>query len=137
MNDKKFFDTNVLIYLYSNDEPEKRDKAVSLVEKTGGIISTQVINELINVLRRKFNIEYGRITMAVRELEKVLHVSTVIGDTIHRALSIDSDTGYSWFDSLILASAIESGCDVLYSEDMHHGHTVDGTITIENPFIAT
>ncbi len=135
MSGKVFFDTNVLVYLYSSDEHEKRDKAVSLVENAGGIISTQVINELINVLHRKFNVEYGKIEMAVRELENVFHVSTVTQETIHRALVIGSGTGYSWFDSLIIASAIESGCDVLYSEDMRHNHTIDGTITIDNPFI--
>ncbi|RKZ71139.1 MAG: hypothetical protein DRR19_32760 [Candidatus Parabeggiatoa sp. nov. 1] len=66
MNDKRFFDSNIVVYLYSQDEPDKQSIAKNLVKNNQPIISTQVLGELANVLRRKFQMEYTDIVPSAR-----------------------------------------------------------------------
>ena len=137
MNDKKtiFIDTNVLIYAYSSDEVEKNETVSRLiVEQQKIVISTQVINEFINVMRKKRAVPIEDLQGVVRELASIFTISLVTVETIKRALAISQSFKYSYFDSLIIASAIESSCSVLYSEDMHHKHMVSKELIILNPF---
>jgi predicted nucleic acid-binding protein len=135
MSGKAFFDTNILIYLYSGDEPEKRDRSRVLVAETSGVISLQVINELANVLHRKFHIEYIFIAPVVGEMKDSFLIMDVTIETVRSALALGVKYKYSYFDSLIIASAMEAGCSVIYSEDMQHGQVIEGELTIQNPFI--
>ena len=68
MSDSIFFDTNIIIYLYSADEPEKRRRSQALLDARDGIISMQVLNEFSNTLRKKFKFEYDAIDSAIKEL---------------------------------------------------------------------
>ncbi len=137
MNDEKmiFIDTNVLIYAYSNDEVEKNEIVANLiVQEQKIVISTQVINEFINVMRKKRAVPIEDLQRVVRELTSIFTVSLVTVETIDQALTISKNLKYSYFDSLIIASAIENSCSVLYSEDMHHKHMVSKELIILNPF---
>ncbi len=98
------------------------------------IISTQVINEFINVMRKKRAVPIATLQGVVRELGSLCTVSLVTMETIECALGISQSHKYSYFDSLIIASAIENSCTILYSEDMHHKHVVADGLTILNPF---
>lgn len=133
---KVFLDSNVLIYLYSEDEPEKAELAQQCAQEPDAWISTQVLNEVSNVLRRKQKQTYPAILNVVRELQSNFQVTTITTQTIEQALLLGARYRYSYFDSLMLASALEQGCTVLYSEDMQDGQVVEGLLRISDPFIA-
>jgi predicted nucleic acid-binding protein len=134
MPDKVFIDTNVLIYGYSEDEPDKRQRAIDCVRSGEAWISTQVLNETINVLKRKFSLSYSQIRDAVQELSEGFPIVLVSVNTIEMALNLAERYQYSYFDSLILASALEAGCQILYSEDLHDGQRIENQLMIVNPF---
>ena len=134
MPDKVFFDTNVLIYGYSEDEPDKRQRAIDCVRSGEAWISTQVLNETINVLKRKFSLSYSQIREAVQELSEGFPIILVSVNTIEMALNLAERYQYSYFDSLILASALEAGCQILYSEDLQDGQRIENQLMIVNPF---
>lgn len=132
---KVFLDSNVLIYLYSEDEPEKAALALKCAQQTDAWISTQVLNEVSNVLRRKQKLAYADILLVIRELKDNFQITTVGLTTIEQAIFLGERYGYSYFDSLMLASALEQGCNVIYSEDMQHDQVVENLLRIINPFI--
>ncbi|CCI21521.1 conserved hypothetical protein [Microcystis aeruginosa PCC 9809] len=134
MPDKVFIDTNVLIYGYSEDEPDKRQRAIDCVRSGEAWISTQVLNETINVLKRKFSLSYSQIRDAVQEVSKGFPIVFVSVNTIEMALNLAERYQYSYFDSLILASALEAGCQILYSEDLQDGQRIENQLMIVNPF---
>lgn len=136
MPGKRFLDTNILLYLYSEDEPKKRLMAESLVrDDDRAWVSTQVLSEMANVLRRKFGLDYPTIAMAIAEVRGVFDVQVLTADTVAYALKLAERYGHSYFDSLILAAALECGCTTLVSEDMQHGLLVEASLTVQNPFV--
>ena len=135
MPGKPFVDTNVVLYLYSEDEPAKKTAAEKLVRgPERAWISTQVLSEMANVLRRKFRLEYPDIAAAIAEVRAACDVHIVTPETISLALRLGERYRHSYFDSLILAAALECGCDTLASEDMQDGLVVESQLSIRNPF---
>jgi predicted nucleic acid-binding protein len=132
MNVKPFFDTNILIYAFGEDE--KRSEVARILLATGGVISIQVLNEFVAVLKRKLKFTWPEIAealAAVRTLCPKIGELTIA--THEAAMKIAERYGYQIFDSLIIASAHEAKCKVLYSEDLHDGQEIDG-LMIRNPF---
>jgi predicted nucleic acid-binding protein len=134
MPGRHFLDTNILLYLYSEDEPDKQAVARTLTIGDRPWISTQVLCEMANVLRRKFGLEYSNVAAAIEEVRSACEVATITVETIARALELGSRYRYSFFDSLIIAAALECGCDTLVSEDFQHGFVAESRLTIRNPF---
>lgn len=134
MNANVFLDSNILVYSYSNSEIQKQEIARQLIAGSNSLISTQVLQELCNIVTRKFKFSYEQAATAIKECCKnnSLHINTE--DTILQACQIADRYGFSFFDSLIVAAALESGCAVLYSEDMQDGQVIDGKLTVTNPF---
>lgn len=130
---KPFLDSNVLIYLYSADEPAKREVAASLCSSPAAI-SSQVLNEVANVLTLKFNLAPDDVLGKIDEIADRLELSIVSLTTIRKALQLKHAYRYSYFDSLMLASALENECDILYSEDFQDGQIVEERLRIINPF---
>ena len=137
MNGRVFFDTNLLIYLYSSSEPEKRRVVESLYREFSqkATISFQVINEFINVLYKKFKIPTEGVEAAVRELEKRFLITPFDLETQKKALRLKERYGFQYYDALIIATAREQGCRTLYSEDMQHGQKINEDLVILNPFV--
>ncbi len=135
MNDRIFLDTNILIYLYSEDEIEKREVSQKLIDNYVPLISTQVINELSNVMIKKFNLTPTTVSQIVEELADSCIVNMITIKTIQNAIKLVETYKYSYYDSLIIASALENKCDKIYSEDMQHGQIIKGQLEILNPFI--
>ncbi len=136
MNDNiVFFDTNILVYLYTQSEPEKKDAIIKLIGLYKSLfISTQVINEFINVMLKKHQASYEQVMAALqKEILVQFNLLTVTQVTIHKALTIGDRYKYSYYDSLIIAAALECDASELYSEDMHDGHTIE-SLQITNPF---
>ena len=135
MKDKVFIDSNILIYAYSIDEPAKRQVVEDLLNQYDVIIiSTQTINEFVNVMTRKKRLDYKQVSLVVKELFSVFIVQIVDFEVIQKAIELAIRHHYSYFDSLIIAAAIAANCSVLYSEDMHHEHLIENRLKIINPF---
>ncbi|MDO8465487.1 MAG: PIN domain-containing protein [Gallionella sp.] len=134
MSAKTFLDTNIVVYLYSGDEPEKRAAALALIEQNNTVISTQVLSELANTLSRKFGLTFDVVAQAVAEVRDACTVVPVMPETITQALALAQKYRYSYYDSLILAAALSTGCETLSTEDMQHGQVIEGALTIRNPF---
>jgi len=134
MTDRVFVDTNVLIYAYSDTEPEKKEISLITLENKDIIISTQVINEFIWNMHNKFQIDIEFLRGLIDRLFNRFRVSLIEKDTIKQALDIAEQYKYSYWDSLIIASALGNDCLSLYSEDMQHDQIIENKLTIVNPF---
>ena len=135
MEGKSFLDTNIFVYAYSTTEPDKRKVALKLLSLDKVVISTQVVNEFIWVMNRKFGVERQKLRIVGSRLLEMFEVASIDVGTVRKALTIFVDYNYSLWDSLIIASALENGCSILYTEDMQHGQMVDGRLRIVNPFV--
>ena len=134
MGDKAFIDTNVLVYLYSWDEKEKQQAAYNAIENHDCIISTQIINEFCNVCIKKLGLSALEVRKAINEILAIFPLTLVDKRTINYAIELYGKYKYSYYDSLVISSALLSGCDYLLTEDMSNGQEIDEKITITNIF---
>ena len=131
MASKAFLDTNVLLYLLSADAA-KAARAEELVG-AGGVISVQVLNEFAAVASRKLGMSIAEIRECLEPIARLCRIEPLTPQTHARGLEIAARYGFSVVDSMIVAAALLSGCDTLYSEDLHHRQRIDGLL-IHNPF---
>jgi predicted nucleic acid-binding protein len=136
MNDKlAFLDTNILVYSYSISNEIKYERAIEIMQYNSCYISTQVISEFCNVLTKKMRFNPLKIKNLTSEFDLYFNIFTVNKNTTEKALDILDRYGYSYYDSLILSSALESNCSILYSEDLQHGQVIENSLKIINPFV--
>lgn len=138
MKDKVFFDTNILVYIFDKNEPEKSAIAKGLLKQYGTdgrlIISTQVLQELYVTLTKK-----NKMSMPKEQAEEIInHFSeyllvVVNKGIIKKAMKTHQGSNFSFWDSLIVEAAIQADCGILYSEDMQNNFKI-GSLTIQNPF---
>jgi predicted nucleic acid-binding protein len=138
MIEKIFLDTNILIYAYTSNEAAKtafiHDFFKKRLPDTGVIISTQVLGEFYTVMARH-KYPHKKIMEILRDLMNSSSVSGITLSTIEQCITLKEKYMYSWWDSLILASALESSCNIVFSEDMQHGQIIEKSLYIENPFL--
>lgn len=127
-----FFDTNILLYLLSGDS-EKADRAEALLAK-GGVISVQVLNEFTAVASRKLGLSYPEIREVLQTVREVCKVDSIMVETHDLGLQVAERYKFSFYDSLIVASALLARCGTLYSEDLQDDQIIDGRLTVRNPF---
>jgi predicted nucleic acid-binding protein len=136
MNNIFFIDSNIFIYSKINNQADIRYfKSKKLLEEISGdvIISTQVLNEYYNVLT-KHNIEHKLIIDSIYLILKNISLKYITLETIELCWKLREVYKYSYYDSLILASAIENNCNILYSEDFQDGQLINNKLRIINPF---
>jgi len=139
MSDKCFVDTNIFVYSRDASEPEKQDKAkrwlTQLWQQEAGRISAQVMNEYYVTVTQKLkpglSKEQARSDLRALAVWQPLDISTQL---IESAWDVQDQYAYSWWDSLVIASALFLDCQYLLSEDMQHEQTF-GTLKIINPFL--
>lgn len=137
MKDKVFLDSNVILYSYSKTELDKNQIANDLIFSLNEIlISTQVINEVTNILYKKFKLDTISIEDAILEIHNNLNVVNFSFTTQIKALKIKEKYKLQYYDCLIIATALENGCTILYSEDMQHGQIIENQLKIINPFLS-
>ncbi|TWJ11122.1 PIN domain-containing protein [Geobacter argillaceus] len=134
MKGKVFFDSNLWVYLNSRDP-----KAAVVSELVNShfsriIVSSQVLGEIYHVLVRKGFTDKETAREIVSDLQESFIIAPVTSATVSSAVTLNIRHGYSYWDSLIIASALENGCTTLFSEDLHHTQRVDGRLAIINPF---
>ena len=139
MSDKYFIDTNIFVYAFDKTDKRKRQIANSMIKRAlsehVGCISFQVVQEFINVSTRKFESP-----LSVSDCQKYLNtVLTTLCEVFaslelyHRSLDIMEHWRFSFYDSLIVAAALQAKCNILYSEDLQHNQKIE-SIIISNPF---
>lgn len=130
---RDFFDTNVLIYAVAKNGV-RTSKAEELLAG-GGILSVQSLNEFVAVARRKLNMSWKETSEFLDVISILCPNPVATSVKIHRTALVVAETyGYSIYDALIIAAALESGCRTLYSEDLQSGQVVNRQLTIKNPF---
>ena len=138
MPDRTFIDTNVLVYLYAGDAPEKAAVVADLLREGMGrnslVISTQVMQEFYSVLTTKFQkaVSESSAADALRRLA-VMEVVQVSPDLILAAAEISRRDKLNFWDALIIEAALEAGCTRLFTEDLQTGRSY-GAMRILNPF---
>ena len=131
---KTFIDTNILIYAFTADEPAKQETALKFLNGCWPVISTQVIKEFSNVLLKKTSISPQAIQETINEIIDVADVANEEIELIFAAFKIHKQHKFSFYDSLIVATAISSRCQELLSEYMQDGQIIDEKLRIVNPF---
>ena len=127
-----FVDTNVLLYLLS-DDAAKADRAEALL--AGRIvISVQVLNEFLNVTRRKINLAWPDVKQALTDVQRFADVRPLTLATHSQGLALAKRYQLNVYDAMIAAAALEAGCTTLASEDFSDGQRFEGRLTIRNPF---
>jgi predicted nucleic acid-binding protein len=130
---KAFFDRNVLIYAVAENDPRSAQAEELLA--SGGVLSVQVLNGFVSVARRKILMSWKDVTEALDAFRILCPSALPVTVEIHEAaLQIAEKHGYNIYDALVVAPALEAGCSTLYSEDLHDGQTINGQLTIRDPF---
>ena len=134
-----FIDSNVLVYLFDESDMEKYQRARVLVNRLvddrSGCISYQVVQETLNVITTKLGISHRRVVEFMDETLVPLWQIYPSPELYLRGLDLRGRYGFSFYDSLIVAAALEAGCTRLYTEDMQHNQQIQG-LTIHNPFFS-
>jgi predicted nucleic acid-binding protein len=138
MSDKVFLDTNILLYAKIDDGTVKHAKIHALL--TTGIVgaevsvSIQVINEyFVNALRK--NVDTTDIETTVRQFMSDFNLVPLTAGLVNDSIRIFKQYQLSYWDSVIVAAALEADCSILYSEDLQNGQIIDGTLTVVNPLL--
>jgi predicted nucleic acid-binding protein len=130
-----FLDTNILIYADSADEPAKQDAAVKLLKtlylQGNAVISTQVLSEFSNAALKKLKLPADIVRQRVAAYSRFETIN-VTPPIINSALDLYQTRSLSYYDALIVATAITAGCTTLYTEDMNNGERID-LIQLINP----
>jgi len=134
MKDKAFLDSNILLYAFSMDDPEKQERSGRIIESEPCCTSVQALNEFCNVCLKKWRFNRQTIETAIDYLLGWCSVDQVSTKTLRRALAMQEKYGYSYYDCVMLASALDYDCNIIYSEDMSDGQVIEGRLKITNPF---
>jgi predicted nucleic acid-binding protein len=132
---KVFVDTNVLIYAYSSTELNKKQKSLDIMSGENIVISTQVINEFIWIMRKKFSVDLKLMSHIAKSIFLSYRVGIVDQEIILKAILISGKYRYTYWDGLILASALMNNCKYIYTEDMQHNQIIENRLQIVNPFV--
>ena len=136
MKDKIFLDTNIIIYCYSNSEIDKQNICRKLFEKYSELnISKQVINEMTNILFKKFKLSSFDIKNTIEQISNIVFTCDFNFDTQIKAIELKDNYNLQYYDALIIATALENNCNIIFSEDMQHNQIIENKLTIINPFI--
>jgi predicted nucleic acid-binding protein len=140
MSDRFFLDTNIFVYSFDQSAPAKARRAAQLIREAlttqKGVISYQVVQEFFNVALKKFSqpmqpADAGQYLIAVFRPLLAVHSSQAL---FAEALFLHTQSRLSWYDSLIVSAAIQSRCEILFSEDLQHGQRF-GSLQVRNPFL--
>jgi predicted nucleic acid-binding protein len=131
-----FFDSSVLLYILSlpDSTPDPRSAIAGDLLLKGGAISVQVLNEFANVARRKLKMDWEEIEQALTAISTLCGPVLPITVAMHEAgVRIAQRYQLQFYDSVIVAAALEAKVETLLTEDLQHGQVIHG-LTIRNPF---
>lgn len=140
MNDRFFLDTNIFVYTFDQAHPAKQERANALVAQAlntqRGVISFQIIQQFLNVATHKFARPLSTLDCQRYHNQVLAPLCDVFSsiELYSQALEIAERWRYRFYDSLIIAAALQADCGTLYSEDLQHGQVIQ-ELTITNPFV--
>jgi predicted nucleic acid-binding protein len=138
MNDKFFLDTNIIICEFSTDliKKEKSKRLIKDGHLKNGIISFQVIQEFLNSMSTKFKVQLNPQDLKEYTENVLFPICEIFPSTslYFKSLDIKERWQLSFYDSLIVAAALEGNCKILYSEDLQHNQKIF-ELTIINPYL--
>ncbi len=130
---RAFFDTNMLVYMFETGSAKQR--RVLEIAEHGGVISVQCLNEFANVALKKLGFDWPEIHASNEQIAEICPTVIPLDTDLHAiGLRLAEKHRFAIYDSMIVAAALQAGCDLLYSEDMQHGLVIDARLTITNPF---
>lgn len=129
---ERFLDANVLLYLLSAD-PAKADRVERMLA-SGATLGVQVLNEFAAVALRKLGMTIAEVREALGSITAVCRVMPLTLQVHESGLQIAERYGFSIYDSLIVAAALDAGCSTLYTEDLQDGQRIERALTVRNPF---
>lgn len=138
MSDRYFVDTNIFLYAFDTTSTNKRERSHAIIRELflndTFCISTQVLNEFCSAAVKKLKppLDVAEISRFISSFPSGI-IESPGRNTVLHALEIQQSYRYSYYDSLIIATALEASCTVLYTEDMQHGQSID-ELVITNPF---
>jgi predicted nucleic acid-binding protein len=125
----------VIVYAFQKRADDRRSERARELLLEGGIISVQVLNEFASVARRKLKFTWVEISESLEAICALCPKASPLTMSMHRAaVDLSVKYGYDIYDSLVIATAEQAGCDTLYSEDMADNQRI-GNVTIRNPFV--
>ena len=134
MMNKFALDTNILIYSHDESAPDKQNIARNLIIRSP-VVCTQAVSEYISVLHRVMKIQKALVINACMPVLKNCRIQAVNMTTLQTAERLIKRYDFQIFDAIIVASALDTDCKILYSEDMQHDMKVDKKLSIINPFL--
>jgi predicted nucleic acid-binding protein len=133
MSRDRFFDTNILVYAHTTGDSRSELARTLLV--SGGTVGVQALNEFTSVARAKLKFTWQQIHSAIENILILCPNPQPLSVDLHlRARTLSERYGFSIWDGLMVAAAIEARCGTLFTEDLQHGQIIDG-LRIENPFL--
>ncbi|MBS1491961.1 MAG: PIN domain-containing protein [Bacteroidetes bacterium] len=143
MNDKIFIDTNIWVYFWLKDETNQvNDKNKFIVnyldkqrEENNQIFSSiQIFNELSNVFLKKYKLDFEIVKYYLGFTKELTEIISIEFEDILKAIDIKQKYNLSYFDSLMIQSALKTNCTILYSEDLNHNQIFENKLKVVNPF---
>ena len=130
-----FVDTNVWLYAFIEDQDSPKSALASgLIRQCNIVLSTQVVNEVCVNLLKKARFSEDRLQQLIDSFYDKFDVADLWRSTFSSASDLRARYSLSYWDSIIVASALEIGAEILYTEDMHHGLQINNQLQIVNPF---
>ncbi|MCL1806083.1 MAG: PIN domain-containing protein [Oscillospiraceae bacterium] len=135
MSGRAFFDTNIFIYLYADNEHDKQTISREIIDKASECVtSTQILNEINNVMLKKWRMSAETVKSVQKDVRRISELVYVDEDTIDNAIDLCTRYGFSYYDCLMLSSALAEHCQVIFTEDMNDGQIINDTLKIVNPY---
>jgi len=134
MKDKIFIDSNIFLYAFDCRDQDKQQISKKITLSKNCLISVQVVNEVSNNLIKKFKFDNTKVKGFVDSCYHRYEIINFSKEIFLLACDIRNDYNISYYDSLIVATALNTKCTILYSEDMQHKQSI-GNLTILNPFV--
>ena len=137
MSVESLLDTNIIIYRLESNDIRKYKRAEQLIQlgllEGRCCISRQVLQETLNVVTKKLHFDFADCKHLLEKTLLPLCKDLPNSQLYYRSLQVQFRYQYSFYDSLIIAAALEAGCQTLYSEDLQHMQRIEN-LTIFNPF---
>jgi len=134
MSVRAFIDTNIFIYIQRTDCPAKRKIAEDAINYFDCVASTQVLNEIANIFTKKYPMPVKKIVRLLKSISGISEIIVINEALIDHALHLHHRYKISYYDCLMVAAAVHSGCQYLISEDMQDGLLIENTLKIVNVF---
>jgi predicted nucleic acid-binding protein len=135
MSDKITLDSNILIYAFANNNDFRKSIAIDIIAKCN-IISIQAVNETSYILLKKFKLPIDQLEQVIQFMKNQFKISSLSANILDQTISIYNKYHFSFWDSMMIAAALENHCSIIFTEDLSHDQLIENRLRIVNPFIS-